>query len=554
MVVATAAQFPLIQIVESDDLYLEHGEECLWFRVLRGLPWIALRPVAARYYEALWQFNVEQPRAREARLAERAVANPETIEQAKVRLLFERPTLCPGAALLHQVCDGLSAEIRVDPATLEPGVVPLRIAGRPPKCFFALLKAFVGMVLRGRPAEPDIVCDELHNNPTYARACGFTLPDRRPPNYRQSDTPSLRKLEQFDQIMTTAGLWHHLAVEQVRANLRDGVVKVNHILVHDTTHYPARSAMTAVEIPAPAQDKMPEAKPRRIKKGASSAARKLRRKSQPRTVKSCRCQEPECCPHPWVSADPGAGTVCKGGGKRYWAHKASTIGVRDLLGQEVLLDAVAMSDAAAHDSMSLEAHLDQLFQDFPELKDKIESVLDDAAADDAALKTRVHRRWGIVLRTPINPRGRKPQTEQLRRGIDHLEPKGTPVCRQGFPFDCVGVRREEACFLFRAPDIDGVPVCRDCPVRAECYRGKHGARQITIPFDQLPWINPVMPELSLRFQQEMARRTVIERLHKLMKDDFGDERLDKRGNDAFQARLDKTRWAMHVLLADRSRR
>ena len=63
-----------------------------------------------------------------------------------------------------------------------------------------------------------------------------------------------------------------------------------------------------------------------------------------------------------------------------------------------------------------------------------------------------------------------------------------------------------------------------------------------------------MPELSLRFHQEMARRTVIERLHKLMKDDFGDERLDKRGNDAFQARLDKTRWAMHLLLADRSRR
>jgi hypothetical protein len=52
----------------------------------------------------------------------------------------------------------------------------------------------------------------------------------------------------------------------------------------------------------------------------------------------------------------------------------------------------------------------------------------------------------------------------------------------------------------------------------------------------------------------MANRTVIERLHKLMKEDFGDERLSKRGNDAFQARLDKTRWAMHVLLAERKRR
>jgi hypothetical protein len=34
-----------------------------------------------------------------------------------------------------------------------------------------------------------------------------------------------------------------------------------------------------------------------------------------------------------------------------------------------------------------------------------------------------------------------------------------------------------------------------------------------------------------------------------MKFDLGDERLTKRGNGAFQARLDKTLLAMHVLLA-----
>ena len=47
----------------------------------------------------------------------------------------------------------------------------------------------------------------------------------------------------------------------------------------------------------------------------------------------------------------------------------------------------------------------------------------------------------------------------------------------------------------------------------------------------------------------MARRTSIERLHKLMKFDLGDDRLTKRGNVAFQACLDKTLLAMHVLLA-----
>ena len=44
-------------------------------------------------------------------------------------------------------------------------------------------------------------------------------------------------------------------------------------------------------------------------------------------------------------------------------------------------------------------------------------------------------------------------------------------------------------------------------------------------------------------------RIDIERLHKLMKYDYGDERLTKRGNDAFQARLDKTLLAMHLILA-----
>ncbi len=50
-------QIPLIHVVESDDLYLEAQEDVFWFDLLRDLDWIGLRPLAARYYEALWQFN-----------------------------------------------------------------------------------------------------------------------------------------------------------------------------------------------------------------------------------------------------------------------------------------------------------------------------------------------------------------------------------------------------------------------------------------------------------------------------------------------------------------
>ncbi len=114
-------QIPLIHIVESDDLYLETQEDVFWFDLLRDLDWLSLCAVAARYYEALWQFNEQQARARVERSATTAVANPETPEEATCRLLFDRPTLCEDAPILHQPEPLQPAAIHVDPGTLRPG-------------------------------------------------------------------------------------------------------------------------------------------------------------------------------------------------------------------------------------------------------------------------------------------------------------------------------------------------------------------------------------------------------------------------------------------------
>ncbi len=119
----------ILRFVESDDLYLEAQQDVFWFDLLRDLDWASLRPVAACYYEALWQFNEQQARARAERSATAAV-NPETPEEATYRLLFERPTLCEDAPILHEPEPlGLPA-IRVNPATLRPGQTPRRFAGR----------------------------------------------------------------------------------------------------------------------------------------------------------------------------------------------------------------------------------------------------------------------------------------------------------------------------------------------------------------------------------------------------------------------------------------
>jgi hypothetical protein len=281
-----------------------------------------------------------------------------------------------------------------------------------------------------------------------------------------------------------------------------------------------------------------------------SKAQKKKRKSHPRTTKNCRCQDRQHCDHAWVNADAGAGTVVKSTGKMYWGHKASTLSFAE---QEVLLDAVAMSDAASHDSQSLVPHLSRLLERHPDLRGLVTRVLDDGAADDPQLKVSLREQFGIELLAPINPRRRQPIRGELPRGIDHLTPRGVPVCEAGYPFELLGFRKATEHFLFRAPpDAEGKSVCQGCALRAGCYRGQSGGRVTTISAGRLPWLDRDLPQLSKRFAKAMARRTSIERLHKLMKFDLGDDRLTKRGNDTFQARLDKTLFAMHVLLSHES--
>ena len=533
-------QAALIHVIQSDDLYLQRQEDVLWFDVLRKLDWRPLVGLAARYYDALYQFNEDQAQAHRDRAAQtlQDPTHAESKQEATLRLLFERATLREAAPILHERHASAEPQMRVNPATLCPGHPPVRLAGKAPKCFFAMLNAFLGVMLRGRVPEPEIVHEELTSNPSFARTCGFTLPDARC-GYRQSDVPGLRKLEQFDQIMTARGLWGEAALEQVARNLREGRVQSESALVHDTTHYPAFSSMQVVELPDPTAETAP---PRQSQK----TSKKHKRKSHPKTTKSCKCKDRKRCRHPWVNADDGAGTVAKSTGL-HWAHKASTLAFP---GQEILLDAVAMSDAASHDSQSLKPHLVRLFERHPDLENIVTRVLDDGAADDQTLKNDLQDRWDIELLAPINPRRRQPIRDDLPRGIEHLTAIGTPVCQEGYPFELVGRRHDTEHFLFRAPnDKDRMPVCQGCPQKEGCYHGDSGARQVSIAFERLPWIDPKFPQLSKRFHKVMAKRTSIERLHKLMKFDYGDERLTKRGNAAFQARLDKTLLIMHLVLA-----
>lgn len=517
------AQLPLILITDNDDRILAQTPQATWFPIMRDLDWRAYKEIAVRYYEGLYRFNASAASRPDA--AAQPV-NDESKEQARLRLLFDRPTMGNEIApLLFEVPQSAQEILHVNADEIAPGKAPTRIAGRAAKDFFSLLKAFVGMVIMGRDPEPDEVHHHLTNNPAFARACGFT-----PPNpdgsYRQTDIPSLRKLEQFDQIMTDAGLWNQLKLDEVERSVKSGAIKPEKILVHDTTHYYAYSSFQVMEY--------------KDEKG------KVHKKSVAHVTKRCGCEHKQLCLHPWVYTDDGAGTVVKSSGRMSWSHKASAL---TLAGQGIVIDAYAVADAASHDSKTIEASIDRLRQTQPWLKDWFEVLLDDGAADDADLKERLLRNQNLRLVCSSNPRGRKPITDDLPRGVAKITPNGEPVCLADNAFDYLGVRWDTEVFNFGPPrDTDGAAACPTCPLKDQCCPDAKEGRHITIPFALLPFINPEDPPLAKRYKAMLAKRTTIERLFKMLKWDLGTDQLTKRGNAAFQARLDKTLIAYQILL------
>jgi len=633
--------------VHRDDAALLAAGKADWLRVILEFVWQAYCLVAAKYYQSLFEFNVEAARRRtDARKAEsldektRAQAtlwssveddddddddheccdeSQETRDEATLRLMGERPTGGNStASILHPTPHAPQSTPTVRADILAPGVVPIRMAGKAPKCFFALLKAFLGVQAMGRDATAEEVHHHLQVAPSFARACGFTQPEPGG-KYRQTDVPTLRKLQQFDQIMSLRGLWTLVKIKTISDNIDQGIVEVEgQDLAQDTTHYFAFSAMAVVETPQE-QDPLPkevlpekeavlepQKKPALMshsqRRGAHRAKReetrnrwrerreekkakrrggrrvkvstkqtqeqvvpgstaqppttpptekKPNRKSQSRTIKNCRCDERETCPHPWELSDPGAGTIVKGGsvgGKRkYWAHKAAVLSTAPA---GIPLDAVAMTDAASHDGTALVPQLRRTFETYPQLMGKFKNVLADTAMDDAESKQTVRDEFGLDQKTPTNPRSIKTITTKLGRGMKSLTPIGTLTCDANREMSYKGLRFEPEKFIYGPPRLStGEIACPTCPLRAMCCRrDTKGGREVEIPITYLSHIDPGDPPMARRFKALMRNRTSVERAIKRIKLDLGDDRLKRRGNDAFQAHLDRSLIALHLLL------
>jgi hypothetical protein len=517
-------QIPLIHEVHADDQVLLNALDGEWFEILYGFRWEEYRAYAAGYYDALYEFNFTENQIDD--LDCQPVT--ETKKQAQQRLLFDRATMQTGQSpqILYQGKVVECKAAQTDPMMLSPGVVPLRLMGRKPKCFFALLKSFIGTALIGHRTEPEEVARLLNTNPSFARVCGF-VPKSKDAPYNYHHVPSLRKLEQFDQVMRQAGIWDKIKVTQIQTNLELGVIKVEMELVGDTTHYHAYSSFQTL-----------------VYEDDKGAANK---KSQSSVTKRCRCEDWSRCAHEWILTDEGAGTVVKSKTKMYWAHKASVIGFPK---QGIAIDAVAVMDAASHDGQTFFPHVQKVFQCYPQIADSVRRVLYDSACDDVDLKAKFKEALFVDLKASLNPRRCKPIMENLPRGIDRITPYGVPICSAGYEFDYKGVRNKDKKFIYQAPlHEDGSSVCASCTQRADCCnRCTQSGRTMTVSFDTLPQIDSNDPPMGKRFKSIMTRRPSVERMIKRLKCDLGDSRLSKRGNESFQAYLDKTMISYHLLI------
>ena len=525
----SAGQIPLIHIVDYDDVVLINSAQAQWFLILKDLPWERYRTHGANYYDALYEFNCSQAKARQEGLEVQYAGEQESKEQARQRVLWDRATMRSAqgleSSIVYQRPAPLSESSHTDPQSIAPGVVPIRLGGRTPKCFFSMFKSFLGATLMGFSPEPESVHMLLASNPSFVRVCGFTSAMIKD-SYCWKHVPSLRKLQQFDQIMTGWGIWGRIKLEEVRSNLASGAIRKENELVGDTTHYYAYSSFETVTY--------------LDEKG------KERTKSQSKLTKSCRCEDRENCSHPWQQRDEGAGTIVKSNKKMYWGHKASILGFPR---QGVPLDAAAVCDAATFDGKTLYPHVARVFDELPEIKNGIERVLYDSACDDEQLKAQFRDELDIELKASLNPRRKKEITEDLPRGIEKITPYGTVICVAGQEMDYKGMRIENEKFIYGPPlDPYGQPRCLKCEHKVDCCPKANGGRIINISFDLLSHIDTDDPPMAKRFKAIMTRRPSVERMIKRLKMDLGDDRLTKRGNAAFQAYLDKTMIAVHVLL------
>jgi hypothetical protein len=409
-------------------------------------------------------------------------------------------------------------------------------AGRPPCDALCLMRAFLGAPILGVGDSPTDVHRLLRSNPTYARACGFLGREafKQPGELTSRRLPSQSTCDEFSEIMTRYGLWHHARVRQVQENLATGVVEIDDTISFDATHLVSNSHCANV-----------------VPEGATTDdGKRPKHRKVPRVRKTCDCGKAqwEGCEHAWSPTDEGAAIVVKGPTRVYWAHKASVAAFGD---SEIPIDVRVLQYAADHDGKTLVPHLELLGHDFPEVIAELSHVLADSAyVGNAAAVATFGKQARLTV--PVRPRQTKESVADGIHGIDRFTPTGVPVCVEGYRFKMLGRDVQRDRFIWRAPDSEaGTSVCLGCPLASACL-SKGTRRHIRVERADFPHLDWDHPQHLTRNADRYQRRTGVERAIKRLKVDLKAANLTHRDAPRVQAHLDRKLLTLHLLLKSHS--
>ncbi|HDP99249.1 MAG TPA: hypothetical protein ENN22_08720 [bacterium] len=401
--------------------------------------------------------------------------------------------------------------------------------GRKPKNFYALVKAFLGVSYMGLKNTADVVHSQLINNPSFARKCGFNYIIDVERKLSQHNIPSLRKLQQFDQIMNLYGIWDKMKWKIVSQNLTDGTVEIEPDLTFDPSHVEANSSFTVAQTDTDSGKK--------VKKAVGKLS------------KRCGCTDKNNCPHDWEVTDHGCGVVVKSSSEKYWAHKASFVGFPK---SHVPIDAAALNYAATNDGQTLIPHLQRLQQHVPFVIEKIDRVIADGPFNTAANKNFVKEKIGAILYSPINAKNINVPSAKTIKGIDHFTKNGVPICDAGLPLEMKGRELTKQRYIWCPPLSESknktLVACSHCLLKKHCCPNSMGRtlRTNASDFPQIDWDNP---QHLPGWKKQYRKRTAIERMIKIIKLDYCVEYFNKRDSLNFQGHLDKAMLALHILLS-----
>jgi hypothetical protein len=528
-----------VLFADPDDHVLKNSPNNDFIKVLNLITHAAYEQEAQAYYTALLKHNKRRPAPGPRGRPPSKAGAAKRVAEEWLGTRGARPVLFEIEAAPHA-----TQEPEADDSWRGQG-------GRSPTDFVFLVRAFMGVAVMGLPPDPAMVHTILTSNPAFARLCGFKYEIAEKGQVITDNVPSLRKLEEFDQILTEAGLWASIRERAVRENLASGCVPFEDELVADTTHYRADSGFVVSKVLVESGKSASSVEEGDTATPPQRKRRKRERRAVPRVAKRCGCAEKEHCTHDFVPTDDGAGVVTKGAGskKHYWAHKASIIAFGRT---QIPIDAVPVSYAGTNDGLTLVPHLERVKRLYPEIFEHVKRVLADGAYQTADNQAGVAA-LGPKLVAPINPRGTKPKPAEGFPGIKHFTGAGVPVCEEGHELTFVGRRLEEHHFLWGAPrDKHGEIACTACPLRETCCPDAKNGRTLTTKAADFPQIDWDLPQHSATHKKTYARRTAVERVINVLKLDLNRDRLTKRDNVNFQARLDKSVLAIHLLIASRA--